>query len=116
MLDRSPCSQRPPMTHMGEAAFRSRVLILAPVGRDAVLTGSLLDRGGVKSAVCSDLHELERKLVEGAGAAVITEEALIGQDIRGLVEWGCAPALLVGFPVHHPAGAGRLGRGLQPGA
>ncbi len=29
----------------------------------------------------------ERNLVEGAGAAVITEEALIGQDISGLVEW-----------------------------
>ena len=75
------------MTRMGEAASRSRVLILAPVGRDAGLTGSLLDRGGVKSVVCSDLHELQRNLVEGAGAAVITEEALIGQDISGLVEW-----------------------------
>ena len=75
------------MTHMDEAAFRSRMMILAPVGRDAALTGSLLDRGGVKSVVCSDLHGLERNLVEGAGAAVITEEALIGQDISGLVEW-----------------------------
>jgi PAS domain S-box-containing protein len=75
------------MTHMDEAAFRSRVLILAPVGRDAVLTGSLLDRGGVKSVVCSDLHELHGNLVEGAGAAVITEEALIGQDVSGLTEW-----------------------------
>ena len=75
------------MTHTGEAVFRSRVLILAPVGRDAALTGSVLDRGGVKSVVCSDLRMLQRNLVEGAGAAVITEEALIGQDISGLVEW-----------------------------
>src|SRR5271169_2988931 len=75
------------MTHMDEAAFRSRVLILAPVGRDAALTRSLLDRGGVESVVCSELHELQRNLVEGAGAGVITEEALIGQDICGLVEW-----------------------------
>src|SRR5213079_2268260 len=76
-----------PMTHMDEAAFRSRVLILAPVGRDAVLTAALLDRGGAESVICSDLQELQRNLVEGAGAAVITEEALIGQDITGLVEW-----------------------------
>jgi PAS domain S-box-containing protein len=75
------------MTHTGEAAFRSRVLILAPVGRDAALTGSVLDSGGVESVVCSDLHELQGNLVDGAGAAVITEEALIGQDISGLVEW-----------------------------
>src|SRR5438270_1105749 len=87
MLDRSPCSQRPPMTHTGEAAFRSRVLILAPVGRDAVLTGLLLDRGGVESVVSSDLHGLARSLVDGAGAAVITEEALIGQDMSGVVDW-----------------------------
>ena len=66
------------MTHSGEADFRSRVLILAPLARDAALTGSVLDRGGVKSVVCSDLLELQRNLVEGAGAAVITEEALIG--------------------------------------
>jgi len=75
------------MTHSGEAVFRSRVLILAPVGRDAALTGSVLDHGGLESVVCSELHELQRNLVEGAGAAVITEEALVGQDISGLVEW-----------------------------
>ena len=75
------------MTRMDEAVFRSRVLILAPVGRDAVLTGALLDRGGLASIICSDLHELQRNLVEDAGAAIITEEALIGQDITNLVEW-----------------------------
>ena len=75
------------MTRMDEAASRSRVLILAPVGRDAALTGSVLDRGGVEGVICSDLCELQRKLVEGASAAVITEEALIGQDINGLGEW-----------------------------
>src|SRR5438270_5171315 len=75
------------MIHMDEAAFRSRVLIVAPVGRVAALSEALLKRGGVESVVCSDLHELQRNLVEGAGAAVITEEALIGQDITGLVEY-----------------------------
>jgi len=75
------------MTHAGETGLRSRVLILAPVGRDAALTGSVLDRGGVESVPCSDLDGLQRNLIEGAGAALITEEALIGQDITGLVEW-----------------------------
>ena len=75
------------MTHVGEARFRSRVLILAPVGRDAALTGSVLDHGGVESVICPDLCELQRNLVEGAGAAVVTEEALIGRDISDLVEW-----------------------------
>ena len=75
------------MTHTCETAFRSRALILAPVGRDAALTRSVLDSGGVESVICSDLDQLQRNLVEGAGAAVITEEALIGQDISGVAEW-----------------------------
>ncbi len=75
------------MISTDEAAFRSRVLILAPVGRDASLTRSLLDRAGVESLGCSNLDDLQRNLVEGAGAAIITEEALIGCDISGLVDW-----------------------------
>src|SRR5438105_15565825 len=75
------------MTHGHEAGFRSRVLILAPVGRDAALARLVLDRGGVESLVCSELHALQQNLIEGAGAAVITEEALIGRDISELVEW-----------------------------
>jgi hypothetical protein len=70
-----------------DAVFRSRVLILAPVGRDAALTRSFLNRAGVESLGCSNLDDLQRNLFEGAGAAVITEEALIGQDTSGLVEW-----------------------------
>src|SRR5258708_12937050 len=70
-----------------ETVFRSRVLILAPVGRDTALTRSLLDRAGVETLGCSNLDDLQQNLLEGAGAAVITEEALIGRDTSGLVEW-----------------------------
>ena len=75
------------MMSTDDAVFRSRVLILAPVGRDAALTRSLLNRAGVESLGCSNLDDLQRNLFEGAGAAVITEEALIGRDTSGLVEW-----------------------------
>jgi PAS domain S-box-containing protein len=75
------------MMSTDDAVFRSRVLILAPVGRDAALTRSFLNRAGVESLGCSNLDDLQRNLFEGAGAAVITEEALIGQDTSGLVEW-----------------------------
>ena len=71
------------MTRMDEAAFRSRVLILAPVGRDAVLTGALLDRGGLESVICSDLHELQRNLVEDAGAADLIAGGRLQLGIRG---------------------------------
>ena len=75
------------MMSTDDAVFRSRVLILAPVGRDAALTRSFLNRAGVESLGCSNLDDLQRNLFEGAGAAVITEEALIGRDTSGLIEW-----------------------------
>jgi PAS domain S-box-containing protein len=71
----------------GERAFRSRVLILAPIGRDATLIRSVLDRAGISSLVCSDIHELLDSLGAGASAGVITEEALRGRDVAGLVGW-----------------------------
>ena len=70
-----------------EAALRSRVLILAPVGRDAALTKSLLSRAGSDSHICSSLRDLKSNLTKGAGAAIIAEEALIGQNIGNLAGW-----------------------------
>src|SRR5215471_17683449 len=75
------------MTHAADPALRSRVVILAPVGRDAALTGALLERAGVTSVACADLDDLQKMLAEGAGAAVVTEEVLIGRRVRGLTEW-----------------------------
>ncbi|MBV8337598.1 MAG: hypothetical protein JO358_19610, partial [Alphaproteobacteria bacterium] len=56
-------------------------------GRDAALTSAILDRAGFSSLVCSDLDQLQQRLAEGAGAAVITEEALAGREVRSLAEW-----------------------------
>ena len=75
------------MPRAGRTDPRSRVLILAPVGRDSALTQSLLRRAAIESHVCSSLADLQPNLVEGAGAGVIAEEALIGQDISELVAW-----------------------------
>jgi PAS domain S-box-containing protein len=67
--------------------MRSRVLILAPVGRDAVLTRSLLHKAGIASRVCADLKSLQRDIVTGADAVIITEEGLSGRDVSGLTDW-----------------------------
>jgi PAS domain S-box-containing protein len=75
------------MPRADDAAFRSRVLILAPIGRDAVLTAGLLKRDGITSSICASLGELQTSLAEGAGAVIVAEEALIGQDISGLAGW-----------------------------
>jgi hypothetical protein len=75
------------MPRAGEANRRSRVLILAPVGRDAALTQALLTGAGIDSRICSGLGDLQPNLTEGAGAAVVAEEALNGKDMSELVEW-----------------------------
>jgi signal transduction histidine kinase/CheY-like chemotaxis protein len=65
------------MRHPNAAADPSeRVLIFAPVGRDAALTQDVLTRGGIVSHVSASIPELCQRLEEGAGALLLTEEAL----------------------------------------
>ena len=67
--------------------MRSRVIILAPVGRDAALTRALLERAGIRCRVCNNPDELQINLAEGGGAAVVTEEALDEQNLAELNDW-----------------------------
>ena len=53
-----------------------RVLIVAPVGRDAELMCTHLEAAGVPCSVCADVDEACRELERGAGALMFTEEAL----------------------------------------
>ena len=62
-------------------------LILAPIGRDAQVAARLLAEVGIGSVVCADLPALLLGLNEGAGFAVLTEEALLGSDASGLAAW-----------------------------
>ncbi len=64
----------------------TRVLILAPIGRDAELARSLLEREDLSAEVCPDLGDLISRLEAGAGTAVIADEALNGR-ISLLHEW-----------------------------
>jgi signal transduction histidine kinase len=64
-----------------------RVLILAPVGRDAPLVQGILQQAGVDSAVCDRLDQLCDALEAGAAAALIAEEALLESDSRRLLTW-----------------------------
>jgi signal transduction histidine kinase/CheY-like chemotaxis protein len=67
--------------------FTERILILAPIGRDAVATASLLHDSGLSCLVCSDFHELERALEEGAGTVLVTEEAFARFPYSNLLSW-----------------------------
>ncbi len=60
----------------------TRVLIVAPVGRDAQLTCAALNEHGLTAEACADLAGLCRELAWGAGAVFITKEAISGDGAR----------------------------------
>ncbi len=64
---------------MSASPHEYRVLVLAPVGRDASLMGDVLSQAGLLNVPCQDAAELRRRLGEGCGAVVLTAEALTGR-------------------------------------
>src|SRR4051812_34916896 len=62
-----------------------RVLVLAPVGRDAAIASQLLVRYGLASVACGDMAELAGLVREGAGGVLMTEEALAPAAVSSLV-------------------------------
>ena len=67
---------------MSDLAYAKRVLILAPVGRDAELMETHLAKAGITSVVCRDMDAVSDVLLAGAGALLFTEEALSGPASR----------------------------------
>jgi len=83
------------------AANDERVLVFAPIGRDAALTESLLAANGVRCKICATIGELVEALDEGAGALLLTEETLEDRALPDLASalqsqpaWSDIPVLL----------------------
>jgi PAS domain S-box-containing protein len=66
------------------AEHDSRVLIVAPSGRDADLISAALTEVGVSCQVCPSAASVVDELKLGAAAAVISEEALGETEIQGI--------------------------------
>lgn len=64
-----------------EPADRLRVLIFAPIGRDAQLTSEILTRASIDCHICRSLPEASGLIQEGAGALLLTEEALLDKHV-----------------------------------
>ena len=69
------------------SALEMRVLILAPVGRDAALLARTLSALDVDTVVARDASSLLDILAEGAGAAIIADEALTMAALNSLRSW-----------------------------
>ena len=64
-----------------------RVLMLAPVGRDAEVGTRLLQEAGWVTLTCSNVAGLCEELTKGSAFAVVAEEALANGNLLQLVSW-----------------------------
>lgn len=62
-----------------------RILILAPVGRDAALAAATLQRAGLAAQICASIEELCQQAAAGAGGLLVTQEALSIQALQRLM-------------------------------
>ncbi|WP_264048276.1 PAS domain-containing hybrid sensor histidine kinase/response regulator [Methylobacterium flocculans] len=67
--------------------IESRILILAPRGRDAGVIEQLLAKRGTPACICLDVATWVGELRNGAAATIVTEEALVEADTVTLDDW-----------------------------
>jgi PAS domain S-box-containing protein len=83
-----------------------RLLILAPTGRDAELSRTLLAEHGFRCTICNDLQCLVAEMALGVGAVLVSEEALqtiehlyvLGERLARQPTWSDVPVLLLAHP------------------
>ena len=87
---------------MSGAVCSVRSLVLAPTGRDARLIVSLLRELGVIGDTCEDVAELAAQMQQGAGLAIVADEALKTANLRPLIDflehqgaWSDLPIILL---------------------
>jgi len=66
---------------MNEAPNELDVLVLAPFGKDSALIAKVLEQSGTAARVLASAKELTEAVLDSAGAAIISEEALCEREI-----------------------------------
>jgi PAS domain S-box-containing protein len=69
------------------AELAKRVLVLAPTARDAVACRDLFAAERIGSFICNTIADVCREAERGAGAAVVTAEAILGDRDKQLAAW-----------------------------
>jgi len=67
---------REKQTRMWQRQENERVIVIAPVGQDAVAMAASLNAQGFETQICDGLHGYSREMIDSAGALLLTEEAL----------------------------------------
>src|ERR1700760_3652504 len=63
------------------------VLILAPIGRDAIACAKLVEQIGLSRDVCHDVSDLIARLEGRVDVVLLTEEAIYGRALESLENW-----------------------------
>jgi signal transduction histidine kinase len=106
----------PPPRPSGDPAASECALVLAPTGRDSALAAALLKEAGIEAQAVANVAGLIAALEQGAGLAVVAEEAFRGADLNALAArlaaqppWSDFPFVLLtgrgGGPERNPAAA-----------
>jgi signal transduction histidine kinase len=96
-------SRRPPLLPEIVVSRQDlRTIIVAPTGKDGRLIANLLERQSMACHVANDVAAGCEAILDGAGAAIISEEAFVGNSIHPLLEvlrhqppWSDFPVILL---------------------
>jgi PAS domain-containing protein len=66
-------------------SYEKRVLLVAPTLRDGEITRSLLASAGLTCILCKSLDQLVKEVETGAGAVLLTEEAMTAEGVDELL-------------------------------
>jgi signal transduction histidine kinase len=82
--------------------YQRCVLILAPTGRDSQVLGERLRRESLEPFACEDMRDLCESMREGAGTAIVAEEALthpelalLSDTLENQPEWSDFPLIVM---------------------
>ncbi len=90
------------------------VLVFAPTGRDAILTTTVLREAGFACRCIKDVQDLIFRLGEGAGAAILAEEAVRPNGLEAIESWLAAQPPWSDFPlIILTSGSGATRRSLK---
>jgi signal transduction histidine kinase/CheY-like chemotaxis protein len=67
--------------------MEKRILIYAPVGKDALLASKVFRGAGLECFICTSIPEIMRELGNGTGALFIVEEALAAGALKPLAQY-----------------------------
>ena len=97
------------------STLESRLLVLAPTGRDAPMARHVLEGSGIEVRICANASALAVELGQGAGALLVAEEALSNGGQQPLLEalsaqpsWSDLPLVLLTLSGADSATAGHV--------